>query len=194
MPSQNAAIFCLVQISTWSRTTDRSRVVFKKGLEDITHARLRGFREKLAPCSFKVTWVPGKSHLIADALSRYPVFPPPEEEAEDTEEDEDKIVAGTSLCCAISEDPNLSPLFEAAASDAEYGAVRKALLEGRLPKTLPPTHPARAYSSVWPDLSLYDDGLIILDGRRIVIPDSQRSSVLELLDGGHGSRNPLRSV
>jgi hypothetical protein len=78
------------------------------------------------------------------------VFPPPEEKAEDTEEDEDKIVAGASLCRAISEDPNLSPLFEAAASDAEYGAVRKALLEERLPKLLPPTHPARAYSSVWP--------------------------------------------
>jgi hypothetical protein len=78
--------------------------VFKKGLEDITNARLRGFREKLAPYSFKVTWVPGKSHLIADALSRYPVFPPPEEEAEDTDEDEDKIVAGASLCRAISED------------------------------------------------------------------------------------------
>jgi hypothetical protein len=162
--------------------------VFKKGLEDITNARLRGFREKLAPYSFKVTWVPGKSHLIADALSRYPVFPPPEEEAEDTEEDEDKIVAGASLCRAISEDPNLSRLFEAAASDTEYGAVRKALLEGRLPKTLPPTHPARAYSSVWPDLSLYDDGLIILDGRRIVIPDSQRSSVLEGL--GLAQRHP----
>jgi hypothetical protein len=119
--------------------------VFKKGLEDITNARLRGFRKKLAPYSFTVKWDPGKSHLIADALSRYPVFPPPEEEAEDADEDEDKIVAGASLCRAISEDPNLSLLFEAAASDAEYGAVKKALLDRRLPKALPPTHPARAY-------------------------------------------------
>jgi hypothetical protein len=31
--------------------------VFKKGLEDITNARLRGFRKKLAPYSFKVMWV-----------------------------------------------------------------------------------------------------------------------------------------
>jgi hypothetical protein len=99
-------------------------------------------------------------------------------------------------CARISEDPNLSPLFEAAAaaSDAEYGAVRKALLEGRLPKTLPPTHPARAYSSVWPDLSLYDDGLIILDGRRIVIPDSQRSSVLELLHLPHNGQTKTKEA
>jgi hypothetical protein len=168
--------------------------VFKKGLEDITNARLRGFCEKLAPYSFKVMWVPGKSHLIADALSRYPVFPPLKEEAEDTEEDEDKIVAGTSLCRAISEDPNLSPLFEAAASDAENGAVRKALLEGRLPKTLPTTHPARAYSSVWPDLSLYEDGLIILDGRRIVILDSQWSSVLDLLHLPHNGQTKTKEA
>jgi hypothetical protein len=98
------------------------------------------------------------------------------------------------LCRAISEDPNLSPLIEAAASDAEYRAVRKALLEGRLPKTLPPTHPARAYSSVWPDLSLYDDGLIILDGRRIVIPDSHRSSVLELLHLPHNGQTKMKEA
>jgi hypothetical protein len=177
MPSQNAAIFCLVQISPWSRTTDRSRESSRKASRTSPKQDLE---DSARSWCHTVTWVPGKSHLIADALSRYPVFPPPEEEAEDTEEDKDKIVAGASLCRAISEDPNLSPLFEAAASDAEYGAVRKALLEGRLPKSLPPTHPARAYSSVWPDLSQCDDGLIILDGRRIVILDSQRSSVLEL--------------
>jgi hypothetical protein len=88
----------------------------------------------------------------------------------------------------------LSPLFEAAASDVENGAVRKALLEGRLPKTLPPTHPARAYSSVWQDLSLYDDGLIILDNRRIVIPDSQRSSVLKLLHLPHNGQTKTKEA
>ena len=33
-------------------------------------------REKTLPYSFTVTWVPGKTHYIADALSRYPVFQP----------------------------------------------------------------------------------------------------------------------
>ena len=33
-------------------------------------------REKILPYSFMVTWVPGKTHYIADALSRYPVFEP----------------------------------------------------------------------------------------------------------------------
>ena len=33
-------------------------------------------REKILPYSFTVTWVPGKTHYIADALSRHPVFQP----------------------------------------------------------------------------------------------------------------------
>ena len=35
--------------------------------------------EKLTAFTFEVKWVSGKSHRIADALSRAPVFPPDEE-------------------------------------------------------------------------------------------------------------------
>ena len=38
------------------------------------------YREKLLDFSFTVTWVPGKTHYIADALIRYPVFGPHEME------------------------------------------------------------------------------------------------------------------
>ena len=34
------------------------------------------FREKIAMYSFQVCWVPGKTHLIADTLSRAPLFAP----------------------------------------------------------------------------------------------------------------------
>ena len=37
-------------------------------------------REKLTNYTFDVTWVAGKTHYIADALSRAPVFGPSEEE------------------------------------------------------------------------------------------------------------------
>ena len=36
-------------------------------------------REKVAKYSFDVNWVPGKTHYIADALSRAPLFSPQEE-------------------------------------------------------------------------------------------------------------------
>ena len=39
--------------------------------------------EKLRPFSFEVEWKEGKSHLIADALSRSPVATPDEEDTAD---------------------------------------------------------------------------------------------------------------
>ena len=36
-------------------------------------------REKIIPYTFKITWVAGKTHYIADALFRYPVFGPAED-------------------------------------------------------------------------------------------------------------------
>ena len=41
-------------------------------------------REKLAAFNFVVTWVPGKTHLIADAPSRAPLFKPEEHLEVDT--------------------------------------------------------------------------------------------------------------
>jgi hypothetical protein len=163
--------------------------VFRKHLDDLSNARLRRYCEKLMPYSFSVQWVAGKTHLIADALSRFPVFPPPEAE-EDIEDAE--IAAGAAMCHAISTDPNLSPLFEAAAIDHDYEAVKQALLDGRVPKQFPPAHPARQYSSVWSDLSVYDDGLIVLDGSRIVIPETERGRILELLHLPHNGQTKTK--
>ena len=50
--------------------------IFRKSLHELDNQRLMRMREKILPYSFSVTWVPGKTHYIADALSRYPVFQP----------------------------------------------------------------------------------------------------------------------
>ena len=50
--------------------------LFQKPLGDIDNRRLQRLREKLVGYNFEVKWVEGKSHLIADALSRYPVDKP----------------------------------------------------------------------------------------------------------------------
>ena len=49
-----------------------------KDIFDIGNPRLQRIQEKLLEYNFSVTWVPGKSHLIADALSRAPLFAPEE--------------------------------------------------------------------------------------------------------------------
>ena len=50
--------------------------IFAKNLYDIPNSRLQRLCEKLVEYSFTVKWVPGKSHHIADALSRAPLFSP----------------------------------------------------------------------------------------------------------------------
>jgi hypothetical protein len=92
------------------------------------------------------------------------------------------------MCHAISTDPNLSPLFEAAAIDHDYEAVKQALFDGRVPKQFPPAHPARQYSSIWSDLSVYD-----LDGSRIVIPETERGRILKLLHL-HQAPDPVQTL
>ena len=53
--------------------------IFKKEIFEVENMRLQRIREKLAAYSFKVSWVKGKNHLIADALSRAPYFEASEE-------------------------------------------------------------------------------------------------------------------
>ena len=53
--------------------------ILDKALAALENARLMRMREKIIPFTFKITWVAGKTHYIADALSRYPVFGPAED-------------------------------------------------------------------------------------------------------------------
>ena len=64
-----------------------------KAIHDIPNPRLQRYRECLTPYSFSVKWVPGKSHVIADTLSRAPLYAP--------EEDQD-ITVDTALTCLTS--------------------------------------------------------------------------------------------
>ena len=147
---------------------------FNKPLSDIPNARIQRLREKLADFSFDVHWVPGKVHLIADALSRAPLFDPPEHET---------INVNHVLINSIS-DPAIQLLDEAAKDDSDYVAVREAIAGGKTIANLPPTHPAKLFSRCWDDLSILQN-LIILDDSRIVMPRSKRRYILDLLHKSH---------
>ena len=53
--------------------------IFQKDLFALASPRLQCMREKVAKLSFEVNWVPGKTHYIADALSRALLFSPQEQ-------------------------------------------------------------------------------------------------------------------
>ncbi len=80
-PCPNVTITCKeCQISLSSQTTNHLWAFFSKNLEDIVNSCLKWFREKLMPYTFDMQWTKGKNNLIADALSRAPVFSPSPED------------------------------------------------------------------------------------------------------------------
>ena len=58
-------------------------------------------REKLTNYSFTITWVEGKSHYVADALSRAPVF---------TEEEEEIPTDSAIACLQVTDTGSLSSI------------------------------------------------------------------------------------
>ena len=84
--------------------------IFTKDIFDLASPRLQRPREKVAMYCFNVRWVPGKTHYIADALSRAPLFAP--EELPDLEID-------TAVSClASTSHPSLNIVY--AAIDEDY--------------------------------------------------------------------------
>ena len=161
-------------ISDFTVVTDHRPLVgiFAKSLQDLDNKRLTRYREKLVDYSFKVTWCPGKDHLIADALSRAPVWP--------GEPEPEEIILR-----AVSVDPALTFMFEAAREDQHYQELVFALKAGMKPSSvfLSP------YVGVWESLSILtkekEASLVVFDGFRIVVPQSIRGEILRRLHAPH---------
>ena len=141
--------------------------VFKKDIfREIPNPRLQRIREKLPEFNIIVKWVPGKSHHIADALSRAPLFSGPEEEEElsiDT--------ARTCLMQVVEKNPELRVILDGL--DSEY------FVEDTCVSTY-----SHEMKSVRGQLSA-DDKLVYVDGSRIVLPYKSISPILTLLHASH---------
>ena len=173
----------LLGMDTFTVVTDHKPLkgVFGKGLHEIENARLRRYRERLTGYNFNLSWCEGKINLIADALSRSPVFPASEAESD----------GFIDVCHAISTlkkdpDPILAPMIAAAKADIDYQSIIQSLGKTKNPKSLPFNHPGRQLNSVWSQLSFDESlGLIILDGNRIFVPKSQRKGLLNDIHAAH---------
>ena len=80
-------------------------------------------REKVAKYSFEVNWVPGKTHYIADALSRVPLFSP--------QEQPDLEIDTAITCLVATSHPSMNVISRAV--DNDYRALVQDVLRGRLP-------------------------------------------------------------
>ena len=182
--------------------------IFSKTIDDVVNSRLQRIRMKTQCFNFSVEYTPGKTHLIADGLSRAPVWSPPEEPEEEEESgscprvtcvhspvySKDITTAYLRSAHAIDKaedqsvglDLNLTEFIEKAKEDKNYMKVVKAFQEGKRPKDLPQNHPAREYNSVWHEVSMFDEHpLLVFSGHRIVVPKNLRPEILRLLHLPH---------
>ena len=152
--------------------------IFKKDLCDIPNPRLLRYRERLQGYVFSVTWVAGKTHLMADALSRAPLVA----KAEDWDVEEAGAMCSVSFGYKENGGEFMKP------SDTDYAALVKLLKTGSALKQgeIPAGHPAKEFQANWDRLSLYKSSdIIVLDGYKIVVPKSARRELLARLHASH---------
>ena len=163
-------------------------VINGKDLDAVNNTRLQRILSKLLGFQFKVEYVPGKLNVIADALSRSPVFQP-------DEEDENDVLVQALKVMVEPLDPQLSKITEAAAECRKYQqlieVIKKVPSNGQqAPKVLsltnlPKDHPAWLYRNFLQAMAFEPKlGLLTVHGK-IVVPEKARKSVLESLHIQH---------
>ena len=137
---------------------------------------------KLISYQFKVLWTPGKTHHIADALSRAPVFKP--------EENQDILTCSVLVtkeeASEESIDPAIKRLIKQAEEDTNYQKVYEAIQAHKMLDSLPKDHPAQDYKSYWHAMSTEQalPKLNIYPGR-ILVPNVAHKQILENLHMQH---------
>ena len=103
--------FCLLGLPSFTVVTDYRPLegVFKKSIFNLPNTRLQWMHEKLAVFNFVVHWVPGRTHLIAVALSCAPLFKP--------EEHPDLEVDTAISCLTITHDPSIGIITDNISKD-----------------------------------------------------------------------------
>ena len=146
---------------------------FSKPLSRVDNPRIVRLREKVLDYNFSVAWVAGKENIIADALSR----------------SVPKTQPVPHRLCTISPTSNtpisMATIIEHANSCPTFFKIKEALSNNKHPSSLPPDHPARGLREVWHELSVSEEGLLIVGGTRVFIPIPLRAGILKLLHKGH---------
>ena len=176
-------------LDTFSVITDHKPLVgiFKQDIEEVASERCQRLREKVTQFSFEVSWLEGKSHMIADALSRSPVWVSEKDGLENLVQEEE-----TGICRRLTVDPALEVITEAVKGDDEYKElvtlVGKAVPADEVKSKTKEGHLARRVVKEWHALStanLNGVDIVLKDAKRMVLPSRARARVLELLHASH---------
>ena len=167
--------YYLKGISEFTVITDHRPLlgIFVKPLNDLHNARLLRFREKISDYPLKIKWCPGKDHLVADALSRAPVFPCSDDP------DLDTVYISRTVC----QDPLFQSIINSAHVDKNYQLLLRCLSEDTpFPQEIISFQCVRHLLSVFHE---NDTRLVLYDSSRVVIPVNIRASILSSLHTAH---------
>jgi hypothetical protein len=159
--------------------------IYIKALSEIINPRLLNHQLKLTHYSgLTVTWTEGSGHMIADTLSRNPVFDPPTDNSSDM-----------ALSYGISpRDPLLHNVYEEAKKDLNYQKIVTAIQRRKLCSKLIMGHPGKDYKGVWEELFVLNDTILVFSSTCLVIPESLRRSILDQLHTSHSGIRRTRSL
>ncbi|TRY79255.1 hypothetical protein TCAL_16081, partial [Tigriopus californicus] len=162
-------------------------VIFNgKNINAIENPRFQRILSKLSYYTFNVTWVSGKTHLIADALSRAPLSNESGEEID--------ILQCSLSSVGASRDVSFQELTIAAQKDPEYQAIIDVFNSKSKIDTLPPQHRAKMFSNIWNEISFDDQHRILLFHNRVIVPRLIRRSLLDKLHLSHSGITKTRSL
>ena len=133
-----------------------------RDLDSIQNQRLQRISARLLGYNFKVRWIPGKNQVVADALSRYPVFQP------EGEEQADVLV---QVLRVHEMDPALKIISDAAEKDEEYQQICAAIAAGKCINNLQKGHPGWMLKKQWDFLGFQDQYGLIVFHDRIFVPE-----------------------
>jgi hypothetical protein len=159
--------------------------IFSKALSQVLNPRLLSYRLKLVQyADMEVIWTEGKTHLIADALSRNPIFDQPESS-------KDQL----ALCYGVQpKDPLLHDIYDAAVADLDYQSIVKAIKREKLVSKLQKGHPRKNYKSIWDKISVLDDAILVINATQIVVPMKLCHQILKQLHIPHAGITRTRAL
>ena len=142
-------------------------------------------KEKLSGYTFQTIWKKEKDHIIPDALSRAPCRDPTQE---DLIPDENPDSFQRRVCAIFREekqsliDPIIEKIKDSTRVDEESQALMAAIQDDFSSSNLRPS--VKPFKKLAHQLAI-EDGLIILDGHRIVVPKKERRTILTKLHTSH---------
>jgi hypothetical protein len=192
--------FYLKGIPSFLAVTDHKPLVgiMSKDLNEISNPRLLRMRMRIMQYSFDIQWRAGKTHLIADALSRAPVFRVDAEEGTEAKKYEEICRKVTVMISQEKGGVGCNQMVDAAAGDQEYMQMVREVLKTEDMEKLAPNSPARQLKHVWGRVSVLGnpekEALMLVDGTRIVVPLEMRKSVLRALRRSHSGMEKSKTM